>query len=49
MLALASQMGQAMDDTEREEVFAELQDYYLNECLYTYPLVQQKTYYAGKF
>ena len=44
MLALASQMGQAMDDTEREEVFAELQDYYLNECLYTYPLVQQKTY-----
>ena len=44
MLALASQMGQTMDDTGREEVFAQLQDYYLNECLYTLPLVQQKTY-----
>ena len=44
MLELAGQMGQTMDDAERETVFAELQDYYLNECLYSCPLVQQKTY-----
>lgn len=44
MLELANNMGQAMDDKEREKIFAELQEYYLNECLYTCPLVQQKTY-----
>lgn len=44
MLELADAMGQTMDDEERETVFAELQEYFLNECLYTCPLVQQKTY-----
>lgn len=44
MLELASTMGETMDDAEREEVFAELQEYFLNDCLYTCPLVQQKTY-----
>lgn len=44
MLELASAMGETMDDAEREEVFAELQEYFLNDCLYTCPLVQQKTY-----
>lgn len=44
MLDLASKMGETMDDTERTAVFKELQDYYLNECLYSCPLVQQKTY-----
>ena len=44
MLDLASQMGQTMEDDERETIYKELQDYYLNDCLYSIPLVQQKTY-----
>ena len=33
MLELADAMGQTMDDEERETVFAELQEYFLNECI----------------
>ncbi len=44
MLELAKQMGTTMDETARNEVYAQLQDYYLNDCLYTYPLLQAKTY-----
>lgn len=44
MLELANQMGSTMEEEARSEIYAELQDYYLNECLYTYPLLQVKTY-----
>lgn len=44
MLELANRMGSTMEEDARNEIYAELQDYYLNECLYTYPLLQAKTY-----
>lgn len=44
MLSLAEQMGETLDEDARNEIFGELQDYYLNECLYTYPILQAKTY-----
>lgn len=44
MLDLANKMGSTMEEEARNEVYAELQDYYLNDCLYTYPLLQAKTY-----
>ena len=44
MLSLAEQMGETLDEDARNGIFGELQDYYLNECLYTYPILQAKTY-----
>lgn len=45
MYELAIEMGAAMDETERSEIFAELQDHYLNECLYTLA-VTEAVYYT---
>lgn len=44
MLDLATKMGSTMEEGARNEIYAKLQDYYLNECLYTYPLLQAQTY-----
>lgn len=44
MLDLANEMGSTMEEGARNEIYAQLQDYYLNECLYTYPLLQAQTY-----
>lgn len=44
MLALATEMGSTMEENARNEVYAQLQEYYLKECLYTYPLLQAQTY-----
>lgn len=44
MLSLAGKMGETLDEEAKNEIFGELQDYYLNECLYTYPILQAKTY-----
>ncbi|MGI6621536.1 MAG: ABC transporter substrate-binding protein [Acetivibrionales bacterium] len=44
MLELATRMGETFDTKKRNEIYKELQDYYLNECLYTLPLVQNKSY-----
>jgi peptide/nickel transport system substrate-binding protein len=44
MLDLATKMGATMDPKKRSVVYKELQDYYLHNCLYTYPIVQNKSY-----
>lgn len=48
MLELASKMGETLDDTEREAVFKELQDYYLNDCLYSLSVSTAEDIYSGK-
>ncbi|PYG90262.1 ABC-type transport system substrate-binding protein [Ruminiclostridium sufflavum DSM 19573] len=44
MLDLATKMGEEMNIEKRNTVYKELQDYYINDCLYTYPIVQAKSY-----
>jgi len=44
MKELAQQMGQAVDENARLTTYKELQEFYLNDCLYTYPLVESIFY-----